>query len=92
MSWKVRPKADGYGLSPLLRVMVLLPVGEGSDLVEYPSTWTSKSRRAKPCTGVRQILSLQVPPQVSMRKLDSFAEHVVQVRVYLIVWQNAVFG
>ena len=38
--------------------MVLLPVGEGSDLVEYPSTWASKSRRAKPCTGVRQILSL----------------------------------
>ena len=32
-------------------------------------------------------LSLQVPPQVSMHKLDNFAEHVVQVRVYLIVWQ-----
>ena len=37
----------------------------------------------------RFSLSLQVPPQVSMRKLDSFAEHVVQVRVYLIVWQSA---
>ena len=54
---KIRAKAVGFGLSPLLRVLVLLPVGEGSDLehaffrnAECPSTWTSKPRRAKLCT------------------------------------------
>ena len=30
LDWKIRAKAVGYCLSPLLRVMVLLPVGESS--------------------------------------------------------------
>ena len=36
--WKLRAEADGYDLSPLLRVMVLLPVGEGSDMGGTPSS------------------------------------------------------
>ena len=31
LDWKIRAKAVGYGLSPLLRVLVLLPVGESSE-------------------------------------------------------------
>ena len=71
-SWKLKAEADGYDLSPLLRVMVLLPVGEGSDMGHtYSSTmWnTQVLGRAESKTLHRSqaeslSLSLQVPPQV----------------------------
>ena len=59
---------------------------------KYLDEQVSKSETLHRSQADSLSLSLQVTPQVSMHKLDSFAEQVVQVRVYLIVWQSAGFG
>ena len=100
MSWKVRGKSRwiwSFVTSPCVGLVAsrreLRPGARLAPLCGIPKYLDEQVSKSKTLPrSPADSLSLRVPPQVSMHKLDSFAEHVVQVRVYLIVWQSAVFG